>query len=91
MTDREQPIAREVHTLLLSANPASDDLHLAKAAELTSPEKTTARPSDDFRADACLAIQKVWKAIFEGASEAERKRLLLHAVVSARSWLNARS
>jgi hypothetical protein len=91
MADYEETLAREVHTLLLSAKPESADRDLARAAELVSIEKDpTASRRDDFRRGALSAIQESRNAIVEGASHSERKRRLRHAVNCAHSWLNAR-
>jgi hypothetical protein len=91
MADYEEDVAREVHTLLLSAKPESTGRDLASAAERASFEKDAgARRNDDFRAGAFSAIQDFRNAIVEGAGYFERKRRLRHAVNSAHSWLNAR-
>jgi len=91
MADYEETLAREVHTLLLSATPESADRDLASAAELVSLEKDpTACRRDDFRREAFSAIQDFRSAIVERASYSERKRRLRHAVNSAHGWLNAR-
>ena len=91
MADYEEDVAREVHSLLLSAKPESTGRDLASAAERASFEKDPrARRSDDFRAGAFSAIQDFKNAIVEGASYFERKRRLRHAVNSAHSRLNAR-
>jgi hypothetical protein len=91
MADYEEAVAREVHTLLLSAKPESTGRDLASAAERASFEKDPrARRSDDFRAGAFSAIQDFRNAIVEGAGYFERKRRLRYAVNSAHSWLNAR-
>jgi hypothetical protein len=90
MTDYEEPLARKVHTILLSLRPESGYREFASTVELLSLEQTTVRQSDDFRAEAFFAVRSVTKAIFEGACYSERNRLLFHAVNSAHSWLNAR-
>jgi hypothetical protein len=91
MADYEEAVAREVHTLLLSAKPETTDKDLASAAERASFEKDPkACRSDDFRAGAFSAIQDFRNAIVEGASHSERKRRLRHAVNCAHGWLNAR-
>jgi hypothetical protein len=91
MTDYEELVAGEVHTLLLSAKPGFDDRSFASAAELASlKEDFAARRRDDFRAEVVFAMQEVRSAIIQGASYSERKRRLQNAVNSAHSWLNAR-
>jgi len=90
MTDHEEPFARKVHTILLSIRPESGDREFASAIELLSLERATVRQPDDFRTEAFFAVGSVTKAISEEACYSERKRLLLHAVNSAHSWLNAR-
>lgn len=91
MTDDEELMAREVHTLLLVARPESDDRNFASAAELAlSGNAHAVRQRDDFKAEVLLAIKEVEKAITEGAGLFERKRRHRHAVNSAHSWLNAR-
>jgi hypothetical protein len=91
MADNEEAVAREVHDLLLSAEPETAERDLASAAELAFLDKDAmACQSDDFRIGALSAIQGIRNALDDGASYSERKRLLLHAANSARSWLNAR-
>jgi hypothetical protein len=90
MTDYEEPFARKVHTILLSLRPESGHREFASAVELLSLERTTVGQPDDFRAEAFFAVRSVTNAISEGACYSERNRLLLQAVNSAHSWLNAR-
>jgi len=50
MTDYEEPVANEVRRLLMTALPKKGDAALAKAAELSGPEKnTTILPRNDCR------------------------------------------
>lgn len=87
----EEAVARDVHDLLLSADPDTIDKDFASAAKLANVDRdATAFQNDDFRIAALSAIQEIRTAIDDGASYSERKRLLSHAVNSARSWLNAR-
>ena len=59
-------IAREVHELLLSAEPQSDNASLIKAAQLQSK----ATNSDRLQEETFLAIQKLRTGIGRGASAA---------------------
>ena len=87
----EELLAREVHALLISATADSDEKDFRSAAELASLSiEAEARWPDDFRAAAIAAIEEIQKAVVEGASYFERRRLLHSAVISAHSWLNAR-
>jgi hypothetical protein len=92
MADNEEAVAREVHDLLLAAEPDTAERDLASAFELAFIDKgAMACRSDDFRVAAFSAVQEIRNALAaKETSFSERKRLLLHAANSARSWLNAR-
>jgi len=80
----EKLVAREVHELLLEARPQADDASLVRAAEITSSPDIIAQ--NDFRADVFLAIQRLQKAIADGASGSEAEDLLLDAISAAKHW-----
>jgi hypothetical protein len=87
----EEAIARDVHDLLLSADPETIDKVLASAAKLANVDRDAAAcQNDDFRMRALSAIKDLRNAVDDGARYSERKRLLFHAANSARSWVNAR-
>jgi hypothetical protein len=83
MISPERQVASEVNELLLEARPQSDDANLRRAEEITSSPDVIAH--DDFRADVFLAIQRLQKAIADGASESED--LLLNAISAAEHWV----
>lgn len=85
MASPEKLIASEVHGLLLETRPQADDANLARAAEITSSPDIIAH--DDFRADVFLAIQRLQKAIADGASASEAEDLLLDAISAAECWV----
>jgi hypothetical protein len=90
MTNYEQSTAHEVHTLLLSARPEPNDIHLAKAASLASAQlDMLVRQRDEFRGDTFLAIQRTRNAITDGAGAAEGEQLLVSAIRMAEKWLKA--
>jgi hypothetical protein len=89
-TDNKEPLARKLHSMLLSIGPDAGDECFASAVELLSLDQTNSREPDDFRLDAFIAVQSVAQAISNDAWQFERNRLLLHAVNCAHSWLNAR-
>jgi hypothetical protein len=89
-TGNDEPLACNVHTILLSIGPDAIDRDIAIAIELLSPGQTDLREPDDFRLDVFIAVQSVAEAISSHELYSERNRLLLHAVNCARSWLNAR-
>jgi hypothetical protein len=64
-----------VHELLLEAGPQTHDENLARAAEIVSSPDVVAH--DDLGADVFLAIQRLRKAIADGASASEAEDLLL--------------
>jgi hypothetical protein len=78
-------IASEVHELLLEARPQVNDENLARAAEITSSPDLIAH--DDLRANVFLAIQRLRKAIADGASASEGEDLLLDAISAAEHWV----
>jgi hypothetical protein len=83
----EQLVAREVHELLLEAHPQADDVNLARATELTlSPDVI---PHNDFKANVFLSIQRLRKAIADGADAGEAEDLLLDAISAADQWVRA--
>jgi hypothetical protein len=83
----EKQAASEVHGLLLEAHPHADDANLARAAEITSSSEMIAH--DDFRANVFLTIQRLQKAIADGASASEAEDLLLDAISAAERWVRA--
>jgi hypothetical protein len=85
MASQEKLVASEVHELLLEARPQADDENLAWAAEITSSPDLIAH--DDGRASVFLAIQRLRKAIADGASASEREDLLLDAISAAEHWV----
>jgi hypothetical protein len=87
MVSPEKLIASEVHELLLETRPQADDENLARAAEITSSPELIAH--DDFRANVFLAIQRLRKAIADGASASEAEDLLLDAISAAEHWVQA--
>jgi hypothetical protein len=89
-TGNDEPLARNVHTILLSIGPDATDRGIASAVALLSLAQTDLREPDDFRLDVFIAVRSVAEAISSQALCSERNRLLLHAVNCARSWLNAR-
>jgi hypothetical protein len=89
-TDNKEPLARKLHSMLLSIGPDAGDECFMSAVELFSLEQMNSREPDEFRLDAFIAVQSVAEAISNDACQSERNRLLLHAVNCAHSWLNAR-
>jgi hypothetical protein len=87
MVSPEKLVAREVHELLLEARPQTDDANLARAAEITSSPNLVSH--NDFRANVFLAIQRLRKAIADGASASEAEDLLLDAISAAEHWVQA--
>jgi hypothetical protein len=85
MASAEKQTAQEVHELLLEAHPQSDDVNLARAAKVTSAPDAFAK--DEFRANVVLAIQRLRKAIADGASANEAEELLLDAIGAAQRWV----
>jgi hypothetical protein len=94
MTD-EGATAREVHELLLSAQPELRDVNLAKAAQLahtqfeSSKSIETAASFDDFQNDTSVAIQDLRTAIAAGITADEGEQLLLKAISAAEKWATA--
>jgi hypothetical protein len=84
MVSPEKLVARKVHELLLEARPQADDASLARASEITSSPNVIAQ--DDFRGGILLAIQRLQKAIANGASASEAEDLLLDAISAAEHW-----
>jgi hypothetical protein len=84
MVGPEKLVAREVHELLLEARPQADDASLARAAEITSSPDVIAH--DDFRANVFRAIERLQKAIADGAGASEAENLLLDAISAAKQW-----
>jgi hypothetical protein len=84
MVSPEKLVAREVHELLLEARPQGDDASLARASEITSFRDAVAQ--DDFRGSVFLAVQRLKKAIANGASASEAEDLLLDAISAAEHW-----
>ena len=82
----EKQAASEVHGLLLEAHPHADDANLARAAEITSSSMIA---HDDFRANVFLTIQRLQKAIADGASASEAEDLLLDAKSAAERLVRA--
>jgi hypothetical protein len=88
--------AREVHELLLSAQPELRDVNLAKAAQLahtqfeSSKSNETVAPFDDFQSDTSAAIQHLRTAIAAGITADEGEQLLLKAISVAEKWATAR-
>jgi hypothetical protein len=87
MVSPEKLVASEVHELLLEARPQADDVNLARAVEITSSPDLVAH--DDFRANAFLAIQRLRKAIADGAGASEAEDLLLDAISTSERWVRA--
>jgi hypothetical protein len=85
MVSPEKLVASEVHELLLEARPQADDGNLARAAEIISSPDVIAH--DGFRADVFLAIQRLRKAISDGASASEAEDLLLDAISAGERWV----
>jgi hypothetical protein len=84
MVSPEKLVAQEVHGLLLEARPQADDKNLARVAEIISSPDLIAR--NDFRAAVFLAIQRLQKAIADGASASEAEDQLLDAIREAEHW-----
>ena len=88
--------AREVHELLLSAQPELRDVNLAKAAQLahnqfeSSKSNEIVAPVDDFQSDTSAAIQHLRTAIAAGITADEGEQLLLKAISVAEKWVTAR-
>lgn len=89
-TGNDEPLARNVHTILLSIGPDATDRDIARVVALLSLGQTDLREPDDFRLDVFIAVKSLAEAISSQTLYSERNRLLLHAVNCARSWLNAR-
>jgi hypothetical protein len=87
MASSEKLVASEVHELLLEARPQAHDVNLARAAEITSLPDVIAH--DDFRAKVFLAIQRLRKAISDGAGANESEDLLLDAISAAGRWVQS--
>ena len=85
MVSPERIVASEVHGLLLEARPQADDKNLARATVITSSPDLIAH--DNFRANVFLAIQRLQKAIADGASASEAEDLLLDAISAAEHWV----
>jgi hypothetical protein len=87
MVSPEKLIAREVHELLLEARPQGDDANLVRAAEITSSPDMIVH--DVSKANVFLAIQRLRKAIADGAGASEAEDLLLDAISAAERWVQA--
>ena len=70
--------------LLFSAHSQSDDVGLAKAAELAA---TNLGGEDTAQKSVLLAVQKLIAAIDSGASAVKCQKLLVDAVRSAEQWV----
>jgi hypothetical protein len=87
MVSPERQVASEVPGLLLEVRPQADDANLARAAEITSSPDLIAH--DDFGAKVFLAIQRLRKAIADGASASEAEAILLDTIRAAEHWVQA--
>lgn len=88
MASGEKRIAREVHELLLSARPQSDDVDLIRAAQLsTLDDPSSTSPRDNVRTAVAVAIRKLQQSIEAGTSADDLERLLLDAIEAAERWV----
>ena len=92
MINDSYTIARQVHTLLVSAHPHAGDTNLENAAKLaTTAIEPNASGSIKLQQKTVLAIQTAGTTIESGASAANGEELLLDAVRAAEQWVRGAS